>query len=68
MTVACDRADAERASEKAGQTVTTAADTALDAGKQELKREWNDLDVKVNVSTTARDAGTVERSPRPARP
>jgi hypothetical protein len=58
--VACDRHD------EPGQTVTTAADNAasatertadraLDAGARELKREWNDLDVK--VETGKHDAG-----------
>ena len=46
--------------EKAGQTVTTAADHAVDAGAQELKREWRNLDVKVgtgNANVDTPDGG-----------
>ena len=63
---ACDR-------DQAGQTVTTAADNAVertaqvteraaDAGARELKREWNDLHIKVNDSPS----GTADRNPPPA--
>lgn len=57
----------EAEKDKAGQTTTTAASAAqekveqkTEEAKQELKREWRDLDVHVGSS----DAGAPVRSPK----